>query len=73
MNQYASTNMDLDDKLKMHKKITNHYLKMCKELLKEHLDIKMAKLVQIETNIWGCIYRMKDKSASTCVLDDDSE
>lgn len=63
--------MNSEEKIVMHRKITKHYLLVCKALLREHLDVKTSKLVQIETNIWGCIYRMKDKQAMQ-VLDDDS-
>ena len=60
MNQYAATNMLAQDKHILHGKIARHYAQECRELLKAQLEVRLNRLVSIETNIWACIYRMRD-------------
>jgi hypothetical protein len=67
MNQYAESLMNEEDLLAEHKRICKYLARICKEILKyQQSDIRLNKLVEFETNIWACIYRMVEHKLHSC-------
>lgn len=62
MNQYAKTHMSVEDKYKYHDRITKYYSRECRKLLElQYLEERLSKLVSFETNIWACLYRIRER------------